>query len=116
MMIRWTASVDPLTLYENCKGYPRIVSSQRKHKSFSFRRTVSLEVSSTSSGSAWVITSSCTATDRRYSLVRNNGGKRHVSQTFLSLFGVSKTDLAASLALETTLKRGPLRGCFRKGC
>lgn len=39
-----------------------------------------------------------------------------VHQTFLSLFGVSKTDLAASLALDTARKSGPFRGCLWYGC
>lgn len=43
-------------------------------------------------------------------------GNSYVHRTFLSLFGVSKTDLAASLALNTTLKSGPFRPCFWKGC
>lgn len=43
-------------------------------------------------------------------------GKNHNYRTFLSLFGVSKTDLAASLALDTTLESGPFRICFWKVC
>lgn len=43
-------------------------------------------------------------------------GNKHVHLTLLSLFGVSKTDLAASLALNMTLKSAPFCACFWKGC